>query len=131
MQPIGRNLTDPFDGFLLGTWHLLLDRDTKFCAFSCGTMERDGIRRLRPPSRPPNFTPHIERFLRSLKVECLHRTIFFGETSLRSAVFEFLDHRHGERNHQVLGNKIIEPGEALRPSEGDACYGEQLCGLSR
>ena len=39
--------------------------------------------------------------------------IFFGERSLRKAVQEFLLHYHGERNHQGLGNKVIEPGEEV------------------
>jgi len=31
MKQIARNPTDPFDGFLLGTRYMLMDRDTKFC----------------------------------------------------------------------------------------------------
>jgi transposase InsO family protein len=131
MQQIGRNLTDPFDGFLWGTRYLLMDRDAKFCEAFRGILEREGIRCLRLPPRSPNLTPHIERFLRSLKEECLHRMIFFGEKSLRTAVSQFLDHYHGERNHQGLGNTIIEPGEELCRSEGDVCCRERLGGVLR
>jgi transposase InsO family protein len=49
---------------------------------------------------------HLERFHRSLKEECLERTSFFGEASLRNAVREFLAHYHGERNHQGMGSGL-------------------------
>jgi transposase InsO family protein len=49
---------------------------------------------------------HLERFHRSLKEECLERTSFFGEASLRNAVREFLAHYHGKRNHQGMGSGL-------------------------
>ena len=57
--------------------------------------------------------------------------IFFGERPLRTAVSQFLVYYHGERNHQGLGNTIIEPGEELWRSEGDVCSRERLGGLLR
>ena len=53
----------------------------------------------------------MERFMRSLKEECLNRMIFFGEGSLRNAVREYLIHYHEERNHQGLDNQLIVPFE--------------------
>jgi hypothetical protein len=50
-----------------------------------------------------------ERFVRSIKEECLGRMILIGEGSLRRAVAQFCEHYHRERNHQGLGNKIIDP----------------------
>ena len=50
--------------------------------------------------------------MRSIKDECLSKMIFFGETSLRRAVRQFLEHYHGERNHQGLGNKLIESNDS-------------------
>ncbi len=57
--------------------------------------------------------------------------IFFGEKSLRTAVFQPLDHYHRERNHQGLGNTFIEPGEELGRSGGDVCCPERLGGMLR
>ena len=57
--------------------------------------------------------------------------IFFGEKSLRTAVSQFLDHYHGERNHQGLGNTIIEPGEELDRSWGEVRCRERLGGTLR
>ena len=45
----------------------------------------------------------------SLRSECLSRVIPLGERHLRSLISEFLAHYHGERNHQGLGNRLIEP----------------------
>jgi len=52
------------------------------------------------------------RFVRTIKESCLERMIFFGETSLRKAIAEFVAHYHLERNHQGLGNRLIVPIEA-------------------
>jgi len=63
------------------------------------------------PPKSPNLNAQIERFMRSMKSECLERMVFFGERSLRRALAEFVAHYHGERNHQGLGNNLIEPDE--------------------
>lgn len=76
---IGRNLTDPFDGFLLKVRYLLMDRDSKYCSEFRELLKDSGVNCVRLPPRSPNLTPHIERFMRSIKAECLERMIFFGE----------------------------------------------------
>jgi len=50
-----------------------------------------------------------ERWVRSVKEECLSKLILFGETSLRRVVFEYLEHYHQERNHQGKGNLLLFP----------------------
>jgi transposase InsO family protein len=45
---------------------------------------------------------HAERFVRSIKEECLNRVIPFGERHLRRTLADFVAHYHGERNHQDL-----------------------------
>ena len=55
----------------------------------------------------PNLNAYAERFVRSIKFECLNRMIFIGEASLRRAVAEYMAHYHGERNHQGLNNGLI------------------------
>ena len=51
---------------------------------------------------------HAERFVRSIKDECLNRVIPLGERHLRRVLHEFVEHYHGERNHQGLGNELID-----------------------
>ena len=58
---------------------------------------------------------HAERWVRSIKEECLSKLILFGETSLRRVVSEYLEHYHQERNHQGKGNLLLFP--ASTPSE--------------
>jgi putative transposase len=48
-----------------------------------------------------------ERFVRSIKEECLGRMIFVEKASLRRAIGEYMAYYHGERNHQGLGNTLI------------------------
>ena len=51
---------------------------------------------------------YAERFVRSIKEECLNRVIPFGERHLRRTIAELVAHYHGERNHQGLGNELID-----------------------
>jgi transposase InsO family protein len=68
---VARNLSDAEDGFLRGKKYLLMDRDTKFSEAFRVTLEQAGVEAVRLPPRSPNLTPHIERFMRSVKDECL------------------------------------------------------------
>jgi len=86
---------------------------------------------VRLPPRSPNLNPHIERFMRSLKDECLHRLIFFGERSLRAAVISCVAHYHAERNHQGLHNRLINPGEEVGRTAGEVQCRERLGGMLR
>ena len=57
--------------------------------------------------------------------------IFFGESALRRAVQEFVLHYHGERNHQGLGNQLIEAGEEVGRCAGEVECRERLGGILR
>ena len=82
---------------------------------------------IRTPIQAPNCNAHAERFVLSIKSECLRRMIFFGEASLRRAIFEYLDHYHAERAHQGLGNDLIEKHEVT--PEGEIRCRERLGGI--
>jgi transposase InsO family protein len=119
------------EGFLNGKRYLIMDRDTKFCDSFRSILEQSDIQPVILPPRSPNLNAYIERFVRSLKSECLGRMIFFGENSLRTAVRQFLDHYHEERNHQGLENKIIDPGEGVEQTAGTIQCRERLGGMLR
>jgi transposase InsO family protein len=129
MKQIARNLTDMDDGFLNGKRYVLVDRDGKFCPAFRDILQQQAVDCVRLPPRSPNLTPHIERFIRSIKDECLSRMIFFGENMLRNAVGEYLEHYHHERNHQGFGNQIIEPAEEIRRAEGKIQRRQRLGGI--
>jgi transposase InsO family protein len=109
MIQIGRNLTDPVDGFLADKKFVILDRNSKYSVAFRDLLNGSGVEVVRLHPRSPNLNAYAERFVRSIKDECLNRMIFFGERSLRKATREFAAHYHTERNHQGLNNRLIEP----------------------
>jgi hypothetical protein len=66
----------------------------------------------------PNTNAIAERFVKTIKDECLSKMVFFGEGMLRKAIAEFVEHYHTERNHQGLGNRLLRPGPTLPVAEG-------------
>ena len=109
MAQVARNLTDAFDGFLLGHRIFICDRDTKFTRRFRDTLEAVGVVTVLTPCRAPNCNAFAERFVRSIKEECLGRMIFFGEASLLRAIREYAEHYNGERPHQGVGNRVLRP----------------------
>lgn len=71
-----------------------------------------------------------ERFVRSIKDECLSNRIFFGEAMLRRALTEVVAHYHLEPPHQGFGNRLITP-RANPTGSGDLVADERLGGLLR
>jgi transposase InsO family protein len=131
MLQIARNFSDAEDGFLRGKKYLLMDRDAKFSEAFRATLEQVGTMCIRLPPRSPNLNPNLERFMRSIKEECLEHIIFFGEESLQNAVADFLAHYHQERNHQGLNNQLIQPGNEVGGITGDVACRERLGGMLR
>ena len=74
-----------------------------------GSIELVAILRGLTPARAPNANAYAERFVRSIKEECLDRMIPLGERHFRHALTEFVEHYHRERNHQGLDNQLIAP----------------------
>jgi transposase InsO family protein len=131
MMQVSRNLTDANDGFLNGKRYVLMDRDSKFCPAFQNILKNEGIEPVLLPPRSPNLNAHLERFHRSLKEECLERMIFFGENAVRQATTSYLNHYHTERNHQGLGNQIIQPGGEVGKAAGEVQCRERLGGILR
>ena len=131
MKQTARNLTGCEDGFLRGTGHLLVDRDTTFLPFRAYTNELSDTKIVLLPPKSPNLNSQIEHYMRSLKSECLSRMIFFGRRSLERALKEFVHHYHEERNHQGLENRIIDPGDEIGRKLGDVRCRERLGGMLR
>ena len=82
MKQIAKNLTNFEDGFLNGKRYLLMDRDGKFCPAFREIVKDAATKPVRLPAKSPNLNAQIERFMRSIKSECLAKMIFFGENSL-------------------------------------------------
>ena len=128
MKQMGRNLLDCYDGFLLDIHYLILDRDTKFQRFS-GQLKGSDTEVILLPPRSPNLNAYMERYMRTMKSECLNKFIFFGEKSLRRAVAAFTEHYHFERNHQGIDNNIFEPSDEVGCTNGQILCRERLGGM--
>jgi transposase InsO family protein len=100
MLQIGRNVTDPLMGAMSGKRYLIIDRDAKYSAQFRRVIRHSGMEVIQLPPMSRNLNAYAERFVRSIKDECLSRMIFIGQSSLRRAVSEYTDHYHQERNHQ-------------------------------
>jgi hypothetical protein len=98
MTQMAHNAVDEESGYLRRHCYVLHDRDTKFCADFRKTLATGGVKCLRLPPRSPNLNAFAERWVRSVKSECLSHFILFGEGSLRRALKNFCEHYHGERN---------------------------------
>jgi transposase InsO family protein len=131
MKQVARNLTDSVDGFLIGNRFLIIDRDSKYCQAFIDIIKNTGIKPIRCPAKAPNCNAFAERFVRSIKYECLNKMIFFGVRPLERAIRNYLDHYHQERNHQGLKNNLIFPEPTLSGSEGHVQSRKRLGGLLR
>ena len=131
MAQVARNLTDAVDGFLRSKRYLIHDRSPLFTSVFAEILKAAGVKVVKLPPRSPDLNPHAERFVRSIKSECLAKMIFFGERQLQRALEQFVAHYHVERNHQGLDNQLIQPGESVGNAEGEIRCRERLGGLLR
>jgi transposase InsO family protein len=74
------------------------------------------VKLVRLPPRSPNLNAYAERFVGSIRRECLDRVIPLGERHLREVVHQYIVHYNAERNHQGLGNRLLEPAIAANAS---------------
>ena len=92
MEQQARNLTDPVDGCLRRARHLIHDRDPLYTRVFGEILESAGVQPIRLPPKSPNLNAYAERFVRSIKEECLTRVVPLGEGHLRRLVYEYIEH---------------------------------------
>jgi transposase InsO family protein len=107
MAQVARNITMDAWGFLSPGQYLIHDRDGKYCPAFQHVIEAAGVKRVPLPPRSPNLNAYAERWVRSVKEECLSRLILCGEASLRYALTQYVTHFHAERHHQGKGNVLL------------------------
>ncbi|MBK8977223.1 MAG: transposase [Planctomycetes bacterium] len=127
MAQITRNLTEPFDGFLRKKRHLILDRDTKFTAQFRAILERAGVRVVRTAYQAPNMNAVAERWVQSVKRECLDRLILLGDDHLRRVLRDYVADYNTERPHQGIGNVPIDGQPDA--GHGDVIVRERIGGV--
>ena len=127
MVNIAKGLTDEVDGFLRGKRFLIIDRDGKFAPRFKEILKEAGITIILAPHQGPNANAYAERFVRSIKHECLNKIIHFGYGSLCRSLREYAAHYNAERNHQGVGNELLSGSPSS--GKGDVVVKERLGGL--
>jgi putative transposase len=122
MKQMARNLTDPVHGFLKDVRYLIHDRDPLFRYGFADVLKAGGVRPVMLPARSPNLNSFMERWIRSARSECLRHIIPLGQRHLRSVLSEYVAHYHAERNHQGLGNRLIEPGPDVGVANDNSAF---------
>jgi hypothetical protein len=131
MKQIARNVTMEECGFLRDCRYLLHDRDTKYTQSFRAIIASGRVEPLVLPAHSPNLNAYAERWVRSVKEERLSKVILFGESSLRRALNEYVDHYHAERNHQGKGNILLFPRSTDHDRKRPVQCRERLGGLLR
>ncbi len=129
MEQMARNLLDAVNGFLRGKRYLIVDRDPLYTREFRDALTREGTKVLLLPARSSNLNAFAERFVLSVRSECLSRMIPLGERHLRRAISEYVAHYHHERNHQGLANALPAPAAAAI-EDGPVHRSQRLGGLT-
>jgi putative transposase len=97
---------------------LLHDRDSKFAAAFDAVFTGEGIRIVRTPVRAPNANAHVERWVGSVRRECLDRLLIFGRRQLEHVLRVYVRHYNRGRPHRALDLQPPDP-TAVAPARGD------------
>jgi transposase InsO family protein len=114
---------------LLGKRYLIMDRDPLFTRAFRTMLADSGVESVRLPSRSPNLNAYAERFVRSVRGECLSKVIPLGEKHLRELLREYGAHYHRERNHQGIANALIDPSNDNSTMTGRVVRSKRIGGL--
>ena len=101
MVQVARNVTMEEWGFLSPGQYLIHDRDGKYCPAFQHIIDGAGVTRVPLPPRSPNLNAYAERWVRSIKEECLSRVILCGEASLHHVLRQYVKHFHQERTNRA------------------------------
>jgi putative transposase len=94
---------------------LIRDRDSKFTAMFDDVFAGNGVRIIRTPVRSPRANSFAERYVGTLRRECLDHLLIHGERHLRTVLAEFETHYNHHRPHrgQSLHPPMYDAGEAI------------------
>ena len=102
MKQQARNLCILFSELVTPPKYIIHDADTKFTRDFREILKSEGIKPVRIGPRSPNQNAVAERFVKTIKEECLSRFLVFGEDHLRYLISQFLEYYHAKRTHQGL-----------------------------
>jgi putative transposase len=129
MKQVARNLTSDGEDFMKGRRLLIHDRDTKYCKGFDMLLRNAGCRGLKIPARSPDLNAYAERWVRSVKEECLTQLPLWTENMLWTALREYITFYNHERPHQGLSNQIPDPKIPIGQAKGRIMKKSRLNGL--
>ena len=124
MKQVARNLTDPVDGFLRGAKYLIHDRDPLFSKAFIAILKAGGVKSVKIPAQSPNCNPYAERFVKTIKYECLNYFVFSASDIYAAPIKEFVEHYMTERFHQGIGGQLIRN---VSPTNDNGADGKVAC----
>jgi putative transposase len=98
---------------------LIHDRDGKFSAAFDAVFTGEGVRIVRTPVRAPNANAHVERWVGSVRRECLDRLLIIGRRQLEDVLRIYVQHYNGRRPHRALDLEPPDPTPAVAAARGD------------
>lgn len=119
-----------FTGVFEQTRFLIHDRDSKFCAAFDEVFRSEGIRVILTPVRAPQANACAERFVRTVRAECLDWLLIAGRSHLEHVLRTYTAHYNAERPHRALA--LVPPlagNTAARPANGKVERHDLLGGL--
>jgi len=129
VEQVARNVTC-WDGELEHAGYLIHDRDPNYTRKFGKILKGVGVQPVKLPARSPNLNAIAERFVKSIKFDCLNHLILTTKRQLRYAVKEYLEHYHHERPHQGTDGQILFPNERSDKSRtGEIVKSARLGGL--
>jgi putative transposase len=123
-----RNLS--FTGLFDRVRFLIHDRDSKFAAAFDEVFRGEAIQVIHTPIRAPQANAYAERFVRTIRAECLDWLLIVGRRHLESVLSNYTAHYNRERPHR--GRALLTPDSTNnhpRPSHGEIERRDRLGGL--
>src|SRR5690606_35544832 len=119
-----------FNGLEIG--YLLRDRDGKYGETFDAIFDSIDVDVKPLPARSPNLNAYIERFIQTLKHECLEHFVIHGAKHLDYLASEFADYYSPQRPHQSMENKqLLKQSDAEPVEDGEVACEERLGGLMK
>ena len=109
MEQVARSATQETWGYLNRCRYVVHDRDKKFCASFRSVLSAASVKPIMLPAKSPNLNAYAERWVRSVKRECLSKLVLLGEGPLQRSLTQYTAHYHLERNHQGKDNQLLTP----------------------
>jgi len=122
-----RNLV--MDDHLGRTRFLIRDRDAKYSGPFDEVFRSEGVRVIRTPIRSPKANAVAERFVETVRRECLDHVLVLGERHLERTLREYVRHYNKERPHRGLSLQTPEPRPTLNRADGEIVRVDRLGGL--